>query len=168
MFPVIVLDLDLNGFDYHSVESSVLIFSEKNSDKQVRVGSFGPFDGFLFLDFDGNGCATLPDEIQMSDSNGSPTDYLKIFDTDDNYLINKDDLFYSKLSLWFDKDGNQECTIDEVTRFSSMSITLHLDFNQSGKVMHNAKFDKFFKFTIAQDGKRDIISDAAIVSISEK
>jgi hypothetical protein len=168
MFPVIVFDLDLNGFHYHSVESSVLFFSEKKSDKQVRIGSFGPFDGFLFIDLDGNGCATLPDEIQMSDNEGSDTDFLKIFDTDDNYLINKDDLFYSKLSLWFDKNGNQECTIDEVIRFSSMSITLHLEFNQAGKVMHNATFDKSFKFTIAHDGQKDIIGNAVIVSFSEK
>jgi hypothetical protein len=73
----------------------------------------------LFLDFDGNGCATLPDEIQMSDSSGTATDYLKTFGTDDNYLINKDDLFYSQLSLWFDND----CKKDMIGDVAIVSIS---------------------------------------------
>lgn len=171
MFPFIVFDLDLNGFNYQVFENSPLIFSEKGSGSKVQFGSFGSSDGLLFLDFNGDGCATLPDEIKMpkrsTNSQGVGIDYLKIYDTDDNYLVNKDDLFYSKLSIWVDKDNNQSCTPDEVIKFSSMSITLNLDFEKSDYAIHNAKFTNTFKFTIHQDGQRDVTGDAAIVLLSE-
>ena len=53
-------------------------------------------------------------------------------------------------------------------RFSSMAIRLHLEFNQSEKVMHNATFNNFFKFTIAHDGQKDIVGHAEFVSFTEK
>lgn len=171
MFPFIVLDLDFNGFNYQLFENPPFVISEKGSNRKVQLGSFGSSDGLLFLDFNSDGCATLPNEIQMpkrsKNSQGAGIDYLKIFDTDDNYLVNKDDLFYSKLSVWVDRDSNHRCTPDEVIKFSSMSITLHLDFETANYSSHNAKFTNVFKFTIEEEGKRDVIGDAAIVVLSK-
>lgn len=106
----IVLDLNGDGIGLVSVYESPVTVDVDGDGAPEHVGWFGPQDGVLALDRNGDGSISVFNEISfMDDKQGAVSDLegLAAFDTNGNGLFEQGDASFGRFQIWqdFNQDG---------------------------------------------------------------
>jgi hypothetical protein len=107
--PPVVLDLDGDGLELVSLDTSSVVFRNRPGEDLTRTGWVGADDGLLALDRDGDGMVTHAGEISfIQDLPGAKSDLegLAAFDTDHDGEFDRDDARFGEFQVW--RDANQD------------------------------------------------------------
>lgn len=134
--PPIILDLDGDGVELVDYETSSIDFDMDQDGIRDRTGWAGPDDGFLALDRDGNSTIDNISEISfVSDLSNAVTDLegLRAFDTNENGLLDANDLRFGEFLIWRDANQNGISESDELKSLTDVGIVqINLTLNETG------------------------------------
>ncbi|HEY3497012.1 MAG TPA: Ig-like domain-containing protein, partial [Polyangiaceae bacterium] len=119
--PPVVLDLDGDGLELVSLDTSSVVFRNQPGEDLTRTGWVGADDGLLALDRDGDGMVTHAGEISfVQDLPGAKSDLegLAAFDTDQDGEFDRDDARFGEFQVW--RDANQD-GISQAEELSSLA-----------------------------------------------
>lgn len=129
-FPIIFLDMDNTGLEFISaLESEITIIHHA---KLHRIGWIKSKTPMLIAPHDGRNCAHHVDDIFFGAHQRTPTNTttLRIFDLNNDGVIDAQDSSYDRLSLWLDRNQDGECSHNEVIPIASLGMTIYLDFEE--------------------------------------
>ena len=137
--PPILFDLDGDG-------AASLIGVDQSTvgvgGSATRLGWFGPEDGVLALDRNGDGVIDRSSEISFkSDLEGALTDMegLRAYDTDGDGAFSATDDAWATFSVWQDLDGNGRSSDGELRTLDEVGITsISLELEATGGRYDNA------------------------------
>ena len=125
----LVVDLDHDGFELTTVEDGVY-FDNNNSGLSEKTQWVSPDDGILALDLNGDGFINDGSELfgtstvlQDGTLAKSGFEALSQYDENGDGIIDEQDLIYSKLLIWQDKNSNGISEEDELTYLKDIGIT---------------------------------------------
>lgn len=123
MMRPIIIDLDNNGIDFHTIENSNVSFDIDNDGKLDTVSWPTKGNAVLFADWNWNGLDN-PKEFMFSiyslKISGTDFEGLAMFDYNEDGVINMEDKIYTKLFIWDDLNEDGISTPDEVTSIESL------------------------------------------------
>lgn len=125
IYPVV---FDLNGDEQANligVDQSTIGFKGRDN-RDVRIGWFGPEDGVLALDRNGDGKINRLSEISfVTDLEGATTDLegLKAFDTNNNGILDAGDAQWGAFQIWQDVNQNGRSQKKELFALDELGIT---------------------------------------------
>ena len=118
----LVIDLDGNGVDLTSLQSSTAYFDFGADGTREKTGWFGKNDGVLVRDLDGDGQIENLQELLASPTQDVITT-LKGLDTNGDSKITSADSIWSSLQIWQDKDSDGITDAGELLSMSSVQLT---------------------------------------------
>lgn len=168
----IIFDLDGDGLDLISLNSSTVTFDQNGDGILDRTGYVGPNDGLLVYDRNRNGTIDNGGEISfVGDKEGAKTDLegLAGFDTDSDGQITSNDSRFAELQVWQDRNQDGISQIDELRTLAEagiVSITLggiatgQNAENTVGNIIYNTS-----QFT-RNDGSTGLLGDVALAYVA--
>lgn len=128
--PPIILDLDNNGLEMTTVRDSKAFVDYDFDGYKEKVSWVASGDGVLFVDLDQSG--TLNDYYEyaiasLAGSNKTDLDGLRTLDSNDDFILDKQDGMFSRVGIWLDR--NKDAIADEgetyfLTDYGITSISL--------------------------------------------
>jgi Bacterial Ig domain len=123
--PPVVLDLDGDGLELVSLDSSSVAFRNQPGDDLTRTGWVGADDGLLALDRDGDGMVTDAGEISfIQDLPGAKSDLegLAAFDSDKDGEFDRDDTRFGEFQVWRDVNQDGISQAEELSTLADFGI----------------------------------------------
>ncbi len=167
----IILDLDGKGVETLTAAESHSGFDIDGDGIGDDTSWFGPSDGMLFLDRDGNGTVSDAREFNfVNDLVGARSDLegLVAFDSNKDGLLSSLDAQFTEFKLWQDLDGNGIAELSEILSLNQAGI---FSINLTGTAV-NSKF-QFGDSVIVNkgnytriDGSTREFLDVALTSLS--
>lgn len=120
----IALDLDGDGLDLSTVESSSVVVQTALG-ALSKIAWVGPTDGFLAVDRNGDGAINTLSEISfVQDKPGATSDLegLRTWDTNGDGVLDKSDKDFSKILLFVDANQNGRSTATELRTLEEAGI----------------------------------------------
>ena len=135
--PPIVFDLDGDGLELLSLDSSTVYFDMDKDGITDRTGWVGPDDGMLVLDRNGNGTIDDINEISFADDSAgaiSDLEGLRVFDSNANGFFDSGDDRYAEFRIWRDANQDGVSQGDELHSLADAGISqVNLTFNPTGE-----------------------------------
>lgn len=135
--PPIVLDLDNDGIELTSVNTSEVYYDMDGDKVADRTGWVGADDGMLVLDRNGNGTIDDVNEISFADeSTGVISDLegLRAFDSNANGFFDNGDDRYDEFRIWRDANQDGISQEEELHALTDLGISqINLTFNPTGE-----------------------------------
>jgi Ca2+-binding RTX toxin-like protein len=120
----LVLDLDGDGIELTAKEDWLVRFDIDGDGFREATGWVKSDDGLLV--FDKNNDGYINDKSELFGNNSSYSngfEALKVFDTDQNNIINASDTNFSKLRVWRDLDGDGYSDVQELFTLAELGIS---------------------------------------------
>jgi Ca2+-binding RTX toxin-like protein len=118
----LVLDLNGDGVQSVSVDSSNAFFDLDADDFAEKTGWVGADDGFLAIDRDGNGFVdSINDLFGNATTNGFSS--LSLLNTNNDSVIDENDAEFSKLRIWVDADQDGRNDAGELKTLAQVGVT---------------------------------------------
>ncbi|WP_448549269.1 hypothetical protein [Thalassotalea fusca] len=177
MIPPIVLDMDQNGIDFIDVKESKFKIDVNNDGVLDDVTWPKKGNAVLFADWNSSGILDSRTEIMFSlfsrKKMATDLEGLKLFDYQNDGIIDSQDNVYEKLFIWDDYNENGICEASEVKPLASLNLTLNLKSTKpkNRKAPKGVKYDNIFKFSATyknENGDHVNINDGLAASVSLK
>lgn len=155
----LVIDLDGDGIETVAVSDSTAefdLFADENF--WTQHGWISADDGFLAHDVNQNG--TIDDVSELfGDRNQRGFDELKSYDSDNNNVVDIDDVMFEELLIWQDKDQDGVSTPDELSSLTDLGIvSISLSTSQINQLDNGNIVAETSLVTLA-DGQERFIAD---------
>jgi Ca2+-binding RTX toxin-like protein len=145
----LIIDLDGNGVDLTSLQSSTAYFDFGGDGTREKTGWFGKNDGVLVRDLDGDGQIENLQELLASPTQDVITT-LRGLDTNADSKITSADSVWSSLQVWKDANGNGLTDAGELLSLSSLQLTeINLNAQNSNTVVAGNQVAKTTTVTLA-------------------
>ena len=135
--PPIVFDLDGDGLELVSYDTSTVHFDMDEDGVVERTGWIGADDGMLVLDRNGNGTIDSLSEISFADDAAgaiSDLEGLRAFDSNANGFFDSGDESFGNFSIWRDANQDGISQQDELFTLADLGIVnINLTFNPTGE-----------------------------------
>ena len=118
----LVIDLNGNGVELTSLQSSTAYFDFGGDDFREKTGWFDPNDGVLVRDLDGDGLIENLQELLASPTQDVITT-LRGLDTNNDSKITSADAVWTSLRVWKDSDSDGITDAGELLTLSSLQLT---------------------------------------------
>jgi Ca2+-binding RTX toxin-like protein len=121
----VTLDLDQDGLELVSLQSSNVKFDIDDDGALDRTGWTGDGDGFLALDRNGDGCITGGAEISfIADKPGAVSDLdgLSAYDTNGNLAFDTEDARFGEFLVWQDVNLDGVSQAEELWGLADLNI----------------------------------------------
>jgi len=136
--PPIVLDLDGDGLELVSYNTSHVKFDMDNDGVSDRTGWVGADDGMLVLDRNANGVIDGQAEISFADDAAgaiSDLEGLRAFDTNENGLFDSGDERFGEFQIWRDANQDGVSQSEELQTLAQAGIAqVNLTFTPTGEL----------------------------------
>ncbi|TBT51245.1 calcium-binding protein [Vibrio parahaemolyticus] len=127
----IVFDFDNGKLDLISSEDFTVYFDHDNDGVSEKTNWISPNEGILFIDYNENLIADNGSEIfgEWIEGSGYPTEgfsgieALSKLDENGDLILDKSDMSFGKLYLWFDRNIDGKTSYDEVSSLSDIGVT---------------------------------------------
>lgn len=134
----LIIDFGSEGIQLKSLENGVN-FDLDNNGFAEKTAWIGEEDGFLAYDRNengkiDNGGELFGDQVILKNGKKSTSGFEALGELDDNNdnIIDKEDLVFHKLLIWFDKNHNGKTESQELKSFSDMEVqTISLDYRKT-------------------------------------
>ncbi len=125
-FAPVVLDLDGDGVELVSASAGAQ-YDTNDDGTRERLGWAGKDDGLLAIDLDGDGKITGAKELSFAMHTGEQGDtdlegLAKVFDSNKDGVLDRNDTEFSKFRIWQDKDGDGISDKGEVSSLADRGI----------------------------------------------
>ncbi|OQW63987.1 MAG: hypothetical protein A4S17_00305 [Proteobacteria bacterium HN_bin10] len=166
--PPIVFDLDGGGISLISRPSSRVMFDADNDGAVQRTGWFGPGEGVLALDRNGDGLIGSGAEISfVQDVAGAQTDLegLRAYDSNGNGFFDLNDARFGEFRIWQDANSDGVSQASELKVLSEWNIVaLNLTPNLTGASLQGADDNIVYATTtfVRGDGARGEAGDIVL------
>lgn len=140
--PPVVVDLDGDGVELVSLQTSNVYFDMDDDGGKDRTGWVGADDGFLVLDRNGNGSIDNYNELSFAaDYEGAVSDLqgLRAFDSNNNGYFDLGDNNFSKFQIWQDRNQDGVSQSDELSSLADNKISaIRLSLDETGASVEGA------------------------------
>lgn len=155
----LVLDLDGDGITIVEISDSVL-FDMNNNGTLDRTSWVGGNDGFLAMDFDGDGIISNQSELfGSSDTAADGFANLAFYDVNNDGIIDARDTIFSDLLIWQDRNQDGISQADELLSLEAMKITSISLASQEAGYEAGDSFVSHESFFTYEDGRTGSIAD---------
>ncbi|WP_265312952.1 Ig-like domain-containing protein [Sphingomonas lycopersici] len=140
--PPVVLDLDGDGIELMSLQTSSVYFDMDANGSKERTGWVSGDDGFLVLDRNGDGVVNNSSEFNFSaDYPGaaSSLEGLRAYDSNNNGYFDLGDGEFAKFKIWQDKNQDGISQSDELSSLAENKISaIRLESDETGATIAGA------------------------------
>jgi len=156
-FYPLILDLDGNGIDTIDVTKSNIYFDQANNGFANHTGWVGANDGLLAVDTNNNGAIDNASELFGGEQLGFQA--LKVYDSNNDGMVNASDTDFGKLKIWKDSDSNALTDSGELLTLAQAGIaSISLSAQDVQLTDNNNPIVQQSSFT-KSDGTKGNISD---------
>tara|TARA_Y100001970_G_C14196891_1_gene838649 strand:- start:867 stop:2150 length:1284 start_codon:yes stop_codon:yes gene_type:complete len=160
----IVLDLDGDGLEFIHVQGNSIDFSMDPAGTITPKDWLSPDDGFLVFDKNENNKVDDITELFsefFADGVSSGMEALKIFDENNDFVIDAKDSFFSKLLIWQDKNVDGKTDEGELNNISDFGInSLNLDSEDAFQIVGDSVLLSSGNFE-TEDGEQGTLGEVA-------
>ena len=165
----ILLDLNRDG---EIAVNRKMLFDIDGDGVKEEMSAVSKDDGYLFVDLDGDGKVSHPDELIIANQTENPYDtdleaFATLYDSNKDGVFDKNDVHFNMVKIWQDLDGDGVSDSNEVKSFADYGmISLNVTSDNNVRVLEDGTKIMGDAVVTYDDGSVGLAMDAALAAVS--